>query len=50
MVPLCRRHHREFHQLGRLSFERKYDIDLLEMASAVWEYSPYRKPARSGRT
>ena len=28
LVPLCRQHHREQHQIGLRSFERKYDVDL----------------------
>lgn len=28
VVPLCRKHHREQHQLGVKSFERKYGLDL----------------------
>lgn len=28
LVPMCRAHHREQHQIGIRSFERKYGVDL----------------------
>lgn len=29
-VPLCHAHHREFHRLGKLRFEEKHRVDLVE--------------------
>lgn len=39
-LPLCRAHHREQHQLGLLTFETKYGVDLRSLAAAtvaLWE-------------
>lgn len=36
MVPLCSEHHREQHQIGIRSFERKHGIDLAELARVYW--------------
>ena len=27
-IPLCRQHHNEIHQIGKLTFQRKYGIDI----------------------
>lgn len=32
LIPLCRSHHREQHQIGLRSFERKYGVDLMAHA------------------
>src|ERR1041385_2494011 len=29
-VPLCHRHHRELHRLGRTTFEDKHRVDIVE--------------------
>ena len=34
-VPLCRKHHQELHQLGRLAFEAKHSLDLLATAEKL---------------
>jgi hypothetical protein len=31
-VPLCTRHHREQHTMGAVSFERKYSLNLADIA------------------
>ena len=37
-VPLCRGHHREFHQVGsEKDWWAKYQIDVLAMAKQLWE-------------
>jgi hypothetical protein len=30
-VPLCRAHHTEIHKIGRIAFEKKYNISLYEV-------------------
>lgn len=35
IVPLCHKHHQEQHQIGILSFQKKYDIDLSDAAKRV---------------
>ncbi len=30
-VPLCRHHHREFHQIGQGSFQEKYQFDFRDV-------------------
>lgn len=40
LVPLCTRHHREFHTIGRTTFGKKHDIDLpaeAERLEARWQ-------------
>lgn len=32
LVPMCRAHHREAHDAGRLTFERRHSIDLAAVA------------------
>ena len=27
-IPLCRQHHDEIHRIGKLSFQRKYNVDI----------------------
>lgn len=39
-LPLCREHHREQHDIGLLTFEAKYGIDLRDLAAMVqWKWS-----------
>jgi hypothetical protein len=43
IVPLCSPDHRELHQIGVASFEKRYSIDLLQLAAqteAAWRASP----------
>jgi hypothetical protein len=35
VVPLCRGHHREYHQIGRDTFAEKYRVDLPALANAL---------------
>ena len=38
LVPLCRLHHTELHQIGRLTFEDKYKLGDLQMrAEKIYE-------------
>jgi hypothetical protein len=38
-VPLCRQHHKECHDIGRLNFEVKYGLDFnLEMVRLLESY------------
>lgn len=39
-VSLCSSHHREQHQIGHASFERKYGLDLKAMAAEFVRKSP----------
>lgn len=41
-IPLCDIHHREQHQCGEETFERRYGIDMREIARACWDNSPHR--------
>ena len=41
-ISLCRAHHREQHQIGESLFEKKYNIDLIELATNFARRSPYR--------
>lgn len=40
MMPLCRTHHREQHQIGQPAFERKYGIDMEVKAAEFAASSP----------
>lgn len=35
VIPLCRRHHETLHRVGRVSFERRYGVDLAALAAAT---------------
>jgi hypothetical protein len=35
-TPICRGHHRMFHNVGRHTFERTFEIDLLAIARQLW--------------
>ena len=41
-ISLCADHHREQHSLGEATFEKKYGVDLVELAEAFAERSPLR--------
>lgn len=41
-ASLCTVHHREQNQIGELSFEKKYKIDLRELAIEFARRSPHR--------
>lgn len=36
-VPLCRKHHSQFHSLGRLGFEQAWGVDLFHEAARLAE-------------
>lgn len=42
-VSLCRLHHAEQHRIGEGGFEKRYGIDLLELAAAFARRSPHWK-------
>lgn len=35
IIPLCPKHHHEFHQIGINSFQKKYNINLIKIADRV---------------
>lgn len=41
VISLCSKHHCEQHQLGELTFERKYGVDLIELAKTFAVRSPH---------
>src|SRR3990167_10613794 len=41
VIPMCSTHHREQHQCGEPAFERRYIIDMKEIAQALWQASPH---------
>lgn len=42
-IALCRSHHREQHDLGELTFARKYGLDLVSLARQFAKESPHAK-------
>lgn len=42
VISLCRDHHSEQHRIGEPEFERRYRIDMKEMAAAFAKQSPHR--------
>jgi hypothetical protein len=42
-IPLCAEAHREQHQIGEPAFERRYGIDMRELAESHAAKSPHRK-------
>ena len=40
-VPLCATHHTEWHNLGRRTFDRKYNVNLASTAMELWLRSPH---------
>ena len=42
VVSLCAKHHMEQHRIGERAFERKYGLDLFELAEAFARRSPQR--------
>lgn len=41
-VPLCVRHHGQYHTVGHDTFERMYAVDLERIAAELWRLSPHR--------
>lgn len=42
VISLCVHHHMEQHRLGELTFEKKYGLDLVELAETYARRSPHR--------
>ena len=42
-ISLCRKHHAEQHRVGEKAFERRYGLDLVEMANSFSSHSPHRR-------
>jgi hypothetical protein len=42
-ISLCRNHHQEQHRVGERAFERRYGIDLYELALEFARKSPHRR-------
>lgn len=49
-VPLCGFHHREIHNLGQRSFDRKYKVNLASMALELWLRSKHRLKYEATKT
>ena len=43
VISLCAHHHAEQHQLGEQRFERRYALDLIELAKSFAQRSPHRR-------
>ena len=43
VISLCSHHHRKQHRIGECQFERRYGIDLFELAEEFARQSPHRK-------
>lgn len=41
-TPKCSGHHREYHQKGHDTFEKKYNVRLKDIAVGLWQTSPHR--------
>lgn len=48
-VPICWEHHMEIHSLGKTSFERKYGLNLTELAVHYCGLYEYNHPRLAGR-
>lgn len=46
LVPLCRKHHTEIHQIGTGTFSDKYDVFKNWLLSNGWEYNELIKKWR----
>lgn len=43
VVPLCSAAHQEGHTIGWTTFERRYRVDLTNIAQTLWAKSPHRR-------
>ena len=43
VISLCVSHHAEQHQVGEASFQRRYGVDLLQLAVTFARKSPHRQ-------
>lgn len=41
VIPLCSKAHREQHTIGERRFEKKYILDMKQMATDLWVNSPH---------
>lgn len=48
-IPLCSAAHREQHQIGEAAFEKRYGINMREIADKLWQLSPHGRRWRMGR-
>lgn len=48
-IPGCTLAHRTQHDMGELSFQHRYGIDLNKMADQLWQMSPHRKKYENAR-
>ena len=47
-VPLCGCAHRTLHDIGEVTFQSRYGVDLLATAAKLWRVSPHRKKEVAG--
>jgi hypothetical protein len=45
-VPLCSDAHKRVHDMGVISFQARYKVDLDSIAAKLWEISPHGKRYR----
>lgn len=43
VVALCRDHHRQYHNIGRDSFETRHGINAMKLAEEFYRKSPHRR-------
>ena len=41
-VPLCSQAHKRLHDMGSITFEREWRVDLNKIAEQLWKISPHR--------
>jgi hypothetical protein len=46
-ISLCQYHHVEQHEIGEASFERRYDLNLIELAREFAKRSPHLQRSRA---
>lgn len=46
-VPLCQAAHRELHNIGQATFDRRYDVRSLEAAHGLWTISDHGRRYRA---
>lgn len=47
-ISLCRDHHQEQHRIGEQAFERRYGINLYELAQEFARKSPHQRRVEAG--
>jgi len=43
LVPLCRFHHAQWHDMGRETFDKRYGVNLLKLAAELWQRDTYHR-------